>query len=139
MTLDEALEAAMLGDRVRASNMQPGSYVDYNFNGWRRNFAGGSSSAFTFTDHDREAEWCIVGHSIVDHPTEPGVRACELCGYVEPKRDSWGRVVGERHEETQALIDGARSPDEVRQWIDEERLGAAVDPGPTRNKWGQPA
>lgn len=60
MTLDEALSEAVCGARVRATNMQPGSYIDYNFNGWRINFEGGSSSGWTPRDIDREAEWVEV-------------------------------------------------------------------------------
>lgn len=74
MTLDEALEAAVCGSRVRAANMQPGAYVDYQFNGWRINFAGGASSGWHPTDIDREAEW-------EDVPIGP------------PPRNAWGQPV----------------------------------------------
>jgi hypothetical protein len=60
MTLDEALSEAVCGARVRATNMQEGSYIDYNFNGWRINFEGGSSSGWTPRDIDRESEWVEV-------------------------------------------------------------------------------
>lgn len=58
--LDRALSLAVTGYRVRATNMQPGAYVDYQFNGWRINFPGGSSSGWTPRDIDREAEWVEV-------------------------------------------------------------------------------
>lgn len=59
MTFDEALEQAVLGERVRAVNMMPGAYVNYNFDGWRINTPGGSSSGYTFRDIDKESEWEI--------------------------------------------------------------------------------
>lgn len=58
--LDRALSLAVCGYRVRAANMQPGAYVDYQFAGWRINFPGGSSSGWTPRDIDREAEWVEV-------------------------------------------------------------------------------
>lgn len=58
--LDRALSLAVCGYRVRATNMQPGAYVDYNFNGWRINFPGGSSSGWTPRDIDKAAEWVEV-------------------------------------------------------------------------------
>lgn len=60
MTLDEALTEAVCGARVRATNMQEGSYIDYNFNGWRINFAGGSSSGWTPRELDYASEWVEV-------------------------------------------------------------------------------
>lgn len=75
MTYDEAFDAAVLGDRVRADNMGEGVYVDYNFNGLRINFPGGSSSGWTARDIDEAANWSIVPLA------------------SEIKRDSWGRIV----------------------------------------------
>lgn len=57
MTFDEALSEAVDGARVRATNMQPGVFIDYNFAGWRINFPGGSGSGYTFKDIDKVSEW----------------------------------------------------------------------------------
>lgn len=58
--LDRALSLAVCGYRVRATNMQPGAYIDYQFSGWRINFEGGSSSGWTPRDIDKAAEWVEV-------------------------------------------------------------------------------
>ncbi len=82
MTLDEALSEAILGARVRCVTMQPGAYIDYNFNGWRINFEGGSSSGWTPRELDEQAEWVEVpigqpkpldswGRPLVDKPVDP--------------------------------------------------------------------
>lgn len=60
MTLDEALSAAILGDRVRAVDMPEGVYVDYHFQGWRKNFPTGSSSGFIPMAHDATVAWEVV-------------------------------------------------------------------------------
>lgn len=76
MTIDEALNEAILGSRVRAKGMQPGSYIDYHFNGWRINFPSGSSSDFvTQKETYADDEWEVIGE-------EP-----------KPTLDSWGRPV----------------------------------------------
>lgn len=75
LTYDEAYEAAVCGYRVRCDRLQEGAYVDYQFNGLRINFAGGSSSGFTARDEDIGSPWSIVPLA------------------SEVKRDSWGRPV----------------------------------------------
>lgn len=57
MTFDEALSEAIDGARVRATNMQPGVFIDYQFSGWRINFPSGSSSGYSFKDIDKVSEW----------------------------------------------------------------------------------
>jgi hypothetical protein len=116
MTLDEALEAAVLGERVRADTMQPGSYVDYHFNGWRRNFESGSSSGWHQTEADKAAEWSI---------------------FVEPPKPAlgkWGPPVIKRPEPNQPA-------DADRRW---GKLIAGTPPAidddipPPRDSWGRP-
>lgn len=75
MNYEDALSAAIQGDRVRHDRMQPGSYLDYQFNGWRINFEGGSSSGFSPREVDLFATWHVV-----PLPSEM-------------KRDSWGRPI----------------------------------------------
>jgi hypothetical protein len=78
LTIDEALEAAVLGYRVRHDGMQAGSYIHYEFNGWRHEFShdgkAGSSYAWTIDDEAKRASWNIF----------------EL---KPPQLDSWGRPV----------------------------------------------
>lgn len=61
MTLDEALSAAVEGERVTAAHMAPGWFVDYPipFNGWYRNTPNGSRSQFIETEEDRAADWGV--------------------------------------------------------------------------------
>jgi hypothetical protein len=78
LSFDEALSAAVIGFRVTCDLLPKGSYIHYEFNGWRHEFSHngriGSSSAWTFDDTHKAARW----------------RTFEL---REPKRDSWGRIV----------------------------------------------
>lgn len=66
MTLDEALEAAVLGEKVRAVDMQAGTYIDYHFNGWRINTATGSSSFYNIKEHDKTVDWEIFVPPVVN-------------------------------------------------------------------------
>lgn len=59
MNIDEALAEAIVGERVRAVDMQPGVYIDYHFNGWRINFPSGDSSGYSHREHDKTVEWEI--------------------------------------------------------------------------------
>jgi hypothetical protein len=105
MTFDEAYSEAIQGAWVRAVDMQPGSYISYNFNGLRINFEGGSSSGWTPRDRDRKAEWEICGPPEVPKPSgglvRPGLWAKpETAKWgttptrnPEPQRDKWGRPV----------------------------------------------
>lgn len=86
--LDRALSLAVCGYRVRATNMQPGAYVDYQFNGWRVNFPGGSSSGWTPRDIDKAAEWVEV--PIEAPKPEPVVKG------------GWGSVPGVKPPEPKA-------------------------------------
>lgn len=131
MTLDEALEAAICGSRVRATNMQPGAYVDYQFNGWRINFAGGASSGWHPTDIDRKAEWedVPIGSST---------------SFV--MRDGWGQpIVAEIKSfgfhtrpavELPVLVLGEKGWDEV--FADKDKVDGGWADKPTRDSWGRP-
>jgi hypothetical protein len=79
MTYDEAYSEAIDGAWVRATDMNPGVYISYNFDGLRINHPGGSSSGWHARDIDRAAEWEICG---------PPEAPCP-----EPKPDKWGRPV----------------------------------------------
>lgn len=114
MTFDEAMSAAVDGERVRAVDMQAGSYVDYHFNGWRRNFAGGASSGFNPTPHDRETEWEVYA--------------------PEPQRDSWGRFpIPNSVVETHKTVE--LSWDEV--FADKQRTEGGAWRTIERDKWGR--
>jgi len=79
MKFEEARSEAVQGAWVRCNDMQPGSYVSYDFSGLRINFPGGSSSGWTPRDRDFEAEWEICGP-----PEAPRLEP-------KPQRDKWGR------------------------------------------------
>lgn len=57
MTFDEALSAAVDGELVRAVDMAEGTYIDYNFDGWRINLHAGASSGYRFKEHDKGVAW----------------------------------------------------------------------------------
>lgn len=60
LTCDEALEAAVLGYRVRCEDMAAGSFVRYEFNGWRQEHKCGSSSTYTPLETHFSLKWRIV-------------------------------------------------------------------------------
>lgn len=80
LTLDEALEAAVLGYHVTSPSIAPNAYIHYEFQGWRIQFVHdgreGSSSGWTFGREDQIVEWSIVPDR--EEPT---------------KRDAWGKPV----------------------------------------------
>jgi hypothetical protein len=57
MNIDEALEQAVCGEKVRAVDMAPGTYLDYHFDGFRINLAGGSSSGYRLKETDKAVAW----------------------------------------------------------------------------------
>lgn len=87
MTLDEALQAAVLGDRVTHDTLGNNAYVDYHFNGFeekqfRKHFAQHASCMFVINDDDRAANWRIEERDI-----------CANChGFVVT--DGWGKHCG---------------------------------------------
>jgi hypothetical protein len=84
LTCDEALEASILGYRVRCKSLQAEAYVHYVGEGWRIQFVHdgreGSSCAWSPTQYHWLEPW-----QIVPLPSEV-------------KRDGWGRpIVNEEH------------------------------------------
>jgi hypothetical protein len=106
LTLNEALEAATIGYRVRCDLLTEDAFVYYAFDRYRIQFAdirgrigNGSNSAWDWTPAHKSAEW-----SIFDPQPKPvdkwGVAVFESNrgdrtpkGWGEPQRDSWGRIV----------------------------------------------
>lgn len=80
LTCDEALEASVIGYRVRCASLPPEAFVHYVFDGWRLQHVHdgreGSSSRWNPDRHHWLELW-----SIVPDREEP------------PKRDKWGRPV----------------------------------------------
>lgn len=147
MTFDEAYSEAILGAWVRAVDMQPGSYISYNFSGLRINFEGGSSSGWTPRDRDREVEWEICG--------PPEAPKCNCAGVVEwntvcpihdkpepqisgfvpgsgkrPGEREWGDVMGDMEK----VEGGWRAKPETSKW----GTAPTRNPEPQRDKWGRP-
>lgn len=138
MTLDEALSAAILGDRVRAVDMPEGVYVDYHFQGWRKNFPSGSSSGFIPMAHDATVAWEVVapperkpavgkwGTGVVPKAPEPPV--------LVQTGDGWGAApkpakVDKRPEPNQPA-------DADRRWG--KLIAGTPSPSkPATDKWGR--
>lgn len=123
MTLDEALSEAVCGARVRCDLMQPGSWVDYNFAGWRREWPSGTGCDFRASDEEAKAEW----YEVVP---------CRDCGkHVQPQPDSmegrcgckpptWGTPV----KTVEVAATGVVSFEQA------QRIGAAMK----ADAWGRP-
>lgn len=66
-TRRQAMSLAVTGYRVRAKDMAPGVYIDYQFAGWRINHPGGSSSGWSPRPHDDTVEWEVV-YDVIELP-----------------------------------------------------------------------
>jgi hypothetical protein len=68
MNVNQALEKAVLGFRVRHDGMQKGSYIYYEFDGWRIQFTNdgrkGSSSGWWADESDKRDDWYVIGENI---------------------------------------------------------------------------
>lgn len=119
--LERALSLAVCGYRVRATNMQDGAYVDYQFAGWRINFPGGSSSGWSPRDIDREAEW-------VEVPIEmPGVVSREQ---AEAKA-KWGKPKPPVEQPVLTM-------DASGGWGPASTPANVGNPAPPKDSWGRP-
>lgn len=119
-TCDEALSLAVTGYRVRAKDMQPGAYVDYQFAGWRINFPGGSSSGWTARTRDYAAEWEVVED--------------------EPKKsvkDAWGRPNDPAYVKAIDSLIGFQ-PGKGTPAAPPASVGKWGSPQPAKDKWGKP-
>lgn len=84
MNWREAMEQAVLGEKVRPVDLQPGAYLTHNFNGYQINFPNGSSSGYRNKAGDHEVEWEIY--------TPPQGWACfeaEPVVKPEPVKQGW--------------------------------------------------
>lgn len=159
LTLDDALSLAVLGYKVRASDMQDGAFIDYNFAGWRIHFPGGASSGWSQRAHDATVDWHVIDDVHVDaykrviaerDAEETKVVKVDAPGVVSQSQ-AWGRalrtvppappaglVVGagatvwglDRKAAPVAPAAPAEAPPSVGKW------GKAVAV-PTKDKWGR--
>lgn len=145
LTLDEALEAAILGYNVRAVDMGEGTFVRYDFAGFRIHHAGGSSSGWSQRPHDATVAW----HVIEDE-------RCNCAGVVEwntvcpvhdepapVKKDAWGKPSGlDMQKFGRALRAVPPAPVVVKDWALDPHKEALAVPPPTApanvGKWGKP-
>lgn len=81
MKYREAVSEAIQGARIVSPSIQAGAFVDYQFNGLRIVYEGGSSSGFRPTAADEMADWTIQELDTVKAVDEP------------PSRDKWGRPI----------------------------------------------
>ncbi len=154
LTLDEALEATVLGYNVRAVDMAEGTFIRYDFAGFRIHHAGGASSGWTQRDHDATVDW----HVLPDEHYDAYKRViAERDGVVERQqaeaKAKWGQgFMRDIQQQGRALreppvgdvliidhagkwglppkpVEAKPAPDNVGKW------GKAVVP--TKDKWGR--
>lgn len=120
LTLDEALSATVLGYRVRADDMQPGAYIDYQFAGFRINFEGGSSSGWSRRPHDETVAWRVI-----DDAPVPTIN----------DRQKWGRALRQPPQGDVLVMDHGKG------WvIAAKREDSPTEPKPAPanvGKWGK--
>lgn len=148
LTVDDALSLAVMGYKVRASDMQEGAFIDYNFAGWRIHFPGGASSGWSQRSHDATVDW----HVIEDEHVNAYKRVImERDGIVErdqaEAKAKWGQgfapkpapaappvgdvlVMGDGGKWGSATPTAPAAPDNVGKW------GKAVVP--KKDSWGRP-
>lgn len=121
LTLKQALEAAILGYNVRAVDMAEGTYVRYDFAGFRIHHAGGSSSGWSSRPHDETVAW----HVIDDEPK------AVIPAFVAPQpqriQADWGK------QPAKTLYASTKGGGKAfRPTIDDDV------PPPAADKWGRP-
>lgn len=160
VSLDDALSLAVLGYSVRAVDMQEGSFIDYQFSGFRINFPGGSSSGWSKRPHDETVDWHVIDdehvdaykRAVMDMNDEPKVVKVDAPGVVA-KSQAWGRALRpvppappaglvidagakvwglDRKAAPVAPPPAPAAPDNVGKW------GKAVAV-PAKDKWGRPS
>jgi hypothetical protein len=157
VSLDDALSLAVIGYSVRAVDMQEGSFIDYQFAGFRINFPGGSSSGWRARDHDKDVDWHVIDDEHVDAYKRVvmdmnSVTTKEQAKATALHSQAWGRalrpvppappagLVIDAGAKVWGLNDRAApvappapavAPDNVGKW------GKAVVP--PKDKWGKPS
>lgn len=124
LTLAQALEAAVLGYRVRAVDMQDGSFINYNFAGFRINFEGGSSSGWSRRPHDETVAWHVIDEP---EPSKPEAK---------PK-DAWGRPNDPAYVAAVDKLIGAAPPVDDVIIIGTVPAAPKPAPAPSVGKWGK--
>lgn len=133
LTLDQALEAAVLGYNVRAVDMQPGAFINYNFAGFRINFEGGSSSGWSRRSHDETVAWHVIDDPEPVKVDIPGVTTKDQAERIA----KWGQGFATPKVDDMLVLDPATG-----KWV----AAGSVPPGtydmklkpapPNVGKWG---
>ncbi|QJD54425.1 hypothetical protein P9A28_gp39 [Sphingomonas phage Eidolon] len=140
LTCDDALSLAVIGYKVRAVDMAEGTFVDYNFAGWRINHAAGASSGWSARSIDYAAEW----HVLPDEHYDAYKRVIAERDKAEANT-KWGRptVAPDIQKLGRALrpVPAFEVPvgAVVRDWgLKPAAVVASPPPAPHVGKWGKP-
>ena len=148
LTCDDALSLAVLGYKVRAEDMAEGTFVDYNFNGWRIHHAAGASSGWSQRTHDYSVNWHVLPDEhydaykrvIAERDAEPPKK--EWGGDVH-ERQKWGGAGVHLQQFGRALRAVPPAPVVAKDWALDATKEVLAVPTPTAapsvGKWGKPA
>lgn len=143
LTLDDALSLTIIGYRVRAADMPEGTFIDYNFNGFRINHAAGASSGWTSRPHDETVNW----HVLDDEHYDAYKRVLAERDKVEPEpkpKDAWGKPSAIHLQQFgRALRSVPPAPVVAKDWALDASKEVLAVPAPTATpsvgNWGKPA
>lgn len=152
LTVDDALSLAVMGYKVRASDMQEGAFIDYNFNGWRIHFPGGASSGWSQRPHDATVDWHVIDDEHVDaYKRVIAERDAEEAKVVKVVKVDAPGVVSQSQAWGRALRTMPPAPpaglvigEGATVWgLDRKAAPVAppapAEPAPSVGKWGKPA
>lgn len=151
MTHDEALEAAVLGDRVRAATMLAGQYVEHSFSrGFLRCWPVDTVEEeprrtqcdYRASAEEEAAEWSIVERPKVDTWGKP-IDAAFFASLnaereapeaeVKPQRSKWGKTSSDA-----ALIAIEQQRAKNPPALDPAAWGTPAPAPAARDSWGRP-
>lgn len=143
MNLEEALSAAIEGERVTSDSCAHDTYVSYDFNGFERKFmkrfGEWASCAFIPQDRDREATWRIETRPICGQchgfKKSTGWGTAMTCGCT-PKAVATVAFIPLSEE----VVGTTRAANPIRDaWLKPDVGNAWLKPSePKKDSWGRP-